>query len=339
VDQQIEDAQRVICECLGLDHSSLWQASTEDPSELVLTHLYRDPNLPPPPQRMAGTEFLPWAQAKLVAGEIISVPNTSEAPPEAGRDMETWRHFGVRSTLGLPLAIGGGGVFGVLSFDATREMRAFPEPLVKRLQLIAQLFANALDRQRAEQKLRDSETRLNLAASSANAGLWTLEPETGHVWATPKTYELFALPQSEEINLDSFLAVVHPEDRSLVSRIITEAMQSGEEPAVEYRVVRPNGDVHWIASRGRRQQGNDWEPDRLMGVSIDVTKSKRTELELLKLRERLQAESDYLKEEIRIHGHFEEIVGQSEELKNVFLQIEQVSPTDSTVLIIGETGN
>jgi hypothetical protein len=73
VDQQIEDAQRVICECLGLDHSSLWQASTEDPSELVLTHLYRDPNLPPPPQRMAGTEFLPWAQAKLVAGEIISV--------------------------------------------------------------------------------------------------------------------------------------------------------------------------------------------------------------------------------------------------------------------------
>jgi len=71
------------------------------------------------------------------------------------------------------------------------------------------------------------------------------------VWATPKTYELFALPQSEEINLDSFLAVVHPEDRSLVSRIITEAMQSGEEPAVEYRVVRPNGDVHWIASRGR----------------------------------------------------------------------------------------
>jgi len=46
VDQQIEDAQRAICECLGLDHSSLWQASTEDPGQLGLTHLYRDPELP-----------------------------------------------------------------------------------------------------------------------------------------------------------------------------------------------------------------------------------------------------------------------------------------------------
>jgi PAS domain S-box-containing protein len=338
VDQQIEDAQRAICECLRLDHSSLWQASTEHPGQLVLTHLYRDPELPPPPQRMTGTEFFPWAQAQLMAGEIISVPNTSEAPPEAARDMETWQHFGVRSTVGLPLSMGGGVVFGVLSFDATREVRACPEPLLKRLQLIAQLFANALDRKRAEQKLRDSETRLNLAAASANAGLWTLEPETGHVWATPKAYELFALPPSEEIKFDSFLAIVHLEDREMVGQIITEAMQSGKESAVEYRIVHPNGDVRWIASRGRRQSGKDREPDRLMGVSIDITESKRIELELRKLRERLEAESDYLKEEIRVRGRFEEIVGENKQLKQVFERIEQVSPTDSVVLITGETG-
>jgi formate hydrogenlyase transcriptional activator len=136
-----------------------------------------------------------------MVGEIISVPNTAEAPPEASRDRETWQRFGVKSTLGFPLSVGGGAVFGVVSFDAVREARACPEPLLKRLQLIAQLFANALERKRAEEKLRDSEARLSLTAAPTNAGLWALEVETAHIWATEKTYELFGLSPSEEIDL------------------------------------------------------------------------------------------------------------------------------------------
>ena len=222
-------------------------------------------------------------------------------------------------------------MFGVVSFDAAREVRACPEPLLKRLQLIAQVFANALERKRAEQKLRDSEARLSLAAASANAGLWTLEAETGHVWATEKTYELFGLSPGEEMNLDTFFALVHPEDRETVDQAIQEAMRSGDDSAVEYRIQRPDGSVRWIASRGRRQAGSDSEPDRLMGVSIDITESKHVEL-------RLQAESEYLKDEIEVEGRFADMVGQSIRLKKVFEQIEQVSPTDSIVLIMGETG-
>ena len=331
VDREIEDAQRAICECLGIEHSSVWQASGSDPNDLVLTHYYRDPELPPPPERMTSAEFFPWARTKLMAREIVCVPRTSEAPPDATRDMETWRRFGIKSTLGIPLSAGGGAVFGVLSFDATRQELAWPEPLQKRLQLIAQVFANALDRKHAEQKLRDSEARLSLAADSANAGLWTLEPETGRIWATEKTYELFGLTPSEGIDLNTVLSVVHLEDREKLRQSIHEAMQSGDESAIEYRVQRPDGTARWIASRGRRQAGTDGEPDRLMGVCIDVT-------ELTQLRERLQAETDYLKDEIQVHGRFDEIVGQSLELKKVFERIEQVSLTDSMVLITGETG-
>src|ERR1039458_8545184 len=331
VDREIEDAQRAICECLGLEHSSLWQTSTQNPDELVLTHLYRNPELPPPPKRMSAKEFFPWMQAKLMAGEIISLPNTAEAPPEAARDKESWQHFGMKSTLGFPLSAGGGAVFGVVSFDAAREVRACPEPLLKRLHVIAQVFANALQRKRAEIKLRDSEARLNLAAESANAGLWTLEAETGHIWATEKTYELLGLSPSEELNLDKFLELVHTEDRETVRQAIQEAVRSGHESAVEYRIQRPDGSVRWIASRGRRHAGSDSEPDRLMGVSTDITESKHVEL-------RLQAESEYLKDEIEVEGRFADIIGQSARLKKVLEQIEQVSPTNSNVLIIGETG-
>ena len=331
VDREIELAQGAICECLELEHSSLWQTSAQNPDELVLTHLYRNPELPPPPTRMRAKEFFPWMQAKLMAGEIVSVPNTAEAPPEAAKDKESWQHFGMKSTLSFPLSVGGGAVFGVVSFDAAKVARAYSEPLLKRLHVIAQVFANALERKRAEQKLRDSEARLSLAAESANAGLWTLEAETGHIWATEKMYELFGLFPRDGLNLDRFYGLVHPEDQETVRQVIEEAMRSGLDSAVEYRIQRSDGSVRWIASRGRRQAGSDSEPARLMGVSTDITESKSVEL-------RLQAESEYLKDEIEVEGRFSEIVGQSVRLKRVFEQIEQVSPTDSIVLIMGETG-
>jgi formate hydrogenlyase transcriptional activator len=338
VDREIEDAQRAICECLVIEHSAVWQTSESYPDELVLTHLYRDPGLQPPAGRMSSTEFFPWAQTKLLSRQIVCVPNTAEAPPEAKRDMESWRSFGIKSTLGIPLSAGFGAVFGVLSFDAIRQERAWPETLQKRLVLIAQVFANALERKRADQRLRESEARLSLAANSANAGLWTLEPETGQIWATEKAFELFGLAPSEPMNLNAVLSFVHLEDRERLRETIREAMRTGDESAIEYRVQRPDGTVRWIASRGRRRAVRDGEPERLMGVSIDVSESKRVELELLQLRERLQAESDYLKEEIQVRGRFDEIVGQSQPLRKVFERIEQVSPTDSMVLITGETG-
>ena len=338
VDSEIEDAQHAICKCLALDHSSLWQVSREDPDHLYLTHLYRAPELSPPPERMSGSEFFPWAQRKLQAKEIVDVPNTAEAPPEAARDMETWRQFGIKSALGIPLSVGGGPTIGVLSFDATKQERDLPEPLKKRLQLIAQVFAHALDRKNAEQKLRESEARLCLAAASAGAGLWTLEPETGRIWATEKALELFGLASNEEVSFERFLSLVHPEDREAIRQAVMEATQSEKEVSVDYGTLRPDGSVRWITSRGRLQPGPSGESERLMGVSIDITKSKRVEEELRLLKERLQAESNYLQKEVTTSGKFGDIVGQSRELKKVFERMALVASTNTVVLITGETG-
>ena len=302
-----------------------------------MTHVHRDGALPPIPSRVIARDAFPWVQAKVLAKETVCVLDTDEAPADAARDMESWREFGIRSTFCIPLSVGRGPVTGFLSFDAILQPRDWPESLREELQLVAQIFANAIDRKRAEQKLRDSEARMTLAAASAGAGLWTLEPNGGHMWATEKTYELFGLNPCGEINLDVVLAIIDPDDRDKVREAIQEAMQSGQEITMEYRVHCPDG-VRWISSRGRRHRGSDLEPDKLMGASIDITESKRIELELAKLREHLQAESDYLKEEIQVNGRFEDIVGQSKELRKVFERIEQVAPTDSTVLITGETG-
>ena len=95
---------------------------------------------------MNGEESFPWSLGKLKANKIVCVPSTTDVPPEAAMDKQSWLYYHVKSTLEFPLSAGGGPMFGVVSFDATQEERDVPEPLQKRLQLISQVFANALAR-------------------------------------------------------------------------------------------------------------------------------------------------------------------------------------------------
>lgn len=159
VDKEIEGAQRDICESLGLDLSALWQWSTETPHLFILTHLYRPLGGPPVPEPMDAQEYFPWSLQQLRAGKIIIVSSVDEAPAEAARDQETWRQFGVKTTLTFPLLAGGRPLIGALSFNDMREERKWSETLVKRLQLVAQIFTNALARKQADRELRESERR------------------------------------------------------------------------------------------------------------------------------------------------------------------------------------
>jgi transcriptional regulator with GAF, ATPase, and Fis domain len=130
-----------------------------------------------------------------------------------------------------------------------------------------------------------------------------------------------------------------------VDCVIENALKSGEDTSVEYRVIRPDGQIRWISARGRLQSETFGEPGQLMGVSVDITECKRAQEELQRsyseikeLKERIQTESDYLQEEIKHIGRYDEIVGQSKALKYVLKKVEQVAHTDSVVLITGETG-
>ncbi|MCL4203926.1 MAG: sigma 54-interacting transcriptional regulator [Pirellulaceae bacterium] len=288
VDREITEAQRCVCEFLGLDLSALWQASAKNPALLILTHLYRSFEGNPIPQQMSADEYFPWCQRQLLAGKVIRVSSLDELPREATRDGESWRHYGIKTTLTVPLSVGGGPTFGALSFNTTREKRQWPDDMVKRLQLVAQVFANALARKRFEETLRESEERLNLAADSAGAGLWSLDLATRCFWLTAKTRELFGFSADEEVTFGRFLDVVHPEDRDLIQQTVQTLVRSNREVFVEYRVLPPDGSLRWFASRGRVQSRESGEPDCLLGVSVDVTDRKRAELAI---KDRLRFES------------------------------------------------
>ena len=118
IDGAIADAQRRVCECLGLDLSALWQWSTDGPGLLTMTHIYRALEGPPLPEPMDAQEYFPMVSAATGGGQNrCSVSSMAELPAEAVRDRETLVPLrDQRAALTLPLSVGDGLPIGALSF-------------------------------------------------------------------------------------------------------------------------------------------------------------------------------------------------------------------------------
>ena len=284
IDKEIVEAQRLVCECLGLDLSALWQWSGETPRIMRMTHLYRPHGGPPAPESMYAHEYFPWCQEQLEANRTIVVSSMEDLPAEAARDREIWRHFGVKTTLTIPLSLSGGPPIGALSFNDMQKERTWSEALIQRLHLVAQMFINAIARKEYEETLRESAERLRLTTETVGAGLWVMEIDTKKVWVSPQTRELFHFAPDEEIFYESFLKVIHPGDRERVAQDVQRTVQSGELLHCDYRIALPDGSVRWIVSRGRRFLMSTERQERMMGISLDITERKGLELHLRESR-------------------------------------------------------
>ena len=343
LDDYILCALRRVCECFDLDRSTLWLLYDRETVTLQLELFYDRGGLSVPRQ-LDGRQMFPWASNKLLAGEVLAISRISDLPQEAARDRESFFLHGTKSTLLVPL-LTDGSVFGAMSFAFLREEREWPETLVGRLRLVAQIFANSLARKRAEQLMRESWTRLSLAADSANATLWTMDVGSGRIWTIEKARKMLGLALDKELSLDDFLGVIHCEDRARICRKMKRAIRNKEDFSDECRIVKPDGSVRWIICRGRMHYTASGEPERLMGASVDITERKQMEdqlcerlQEIEELKKRLEDKNIYLQEEVKQLSEQTEIVGQSAAMKKILLEAEQVALTDTTVLIMGETG-
>jgi len=121
------------------------------------------------------------------------------------------------------------------------------------------------------------EERLSLAPDSAKAHLWDLEIYSGRIRTTEKAKEFFGFAPDRELDLESFMNIVHPEDREKLRLTMEEAVRSGEDIGAEYRIVRPDGSIRWVLFRGQPYPASTGQSARLMGVSIDMTERKQVE--------------------------------------------------------------
>ncbi len=346
VESEIQDAQKRICNALNFDRSSMWQISKPNRNDLPLTHMYQyleADNLPVPKQ-LAALDSAPWTAQKILNGEIVAISSMDDLPPEAEQDRKFYQSYATKSTAVIPI-MAGGVVMGMMAFATTREERVWSAKLLLRLQVVAQVFTNAIARKRGDQALRESEARLSLAADAAGAGLWIVNIKTGIFWSTGKSKELLGLMPDEKMGFQRFLDLIHPEDREKVRKGTLKAMESRDIQRNEFRVILPNENTRWIVSLGRAYSESSVEPESMMGVFIDITRKKETECSLTKayeeikqLKDKLEAENIYLRNSGSEKNNYENIIGQNSALRKVIQKVEQVAPTDAVVLITGETG-
>jgi PAS domain S-box-containing protein len=144
------------------------------------------------------------------------------------------------------------------------------------------------ERKQAEKALRESESRLRLAQQAARVGTWEWDVATGVAVWTDMVWHLLGLEPGEGAPThERFIEFVHPEDRERARRKIREALAQGEDYENEFRIVRGDGEVLWLSSKGRVISSADGRPERMLGVNIDITERKRAEQSLEQLTGRL----------------------------------------------------
>jgi PAS domain S-box-containing protein len=202
------------------------------------------------------------------------------------------------------------------------------------------------ERKRAEEKLRRSEWNLLEAERLGHLGGWRLDVVAGTMTCTPELIRLVGVKPGEDLSKpDYWISKIHPDDRQRVHERRQLSLTSKIDYEADYRILLPDGTIKYLHSIGYPVLSETGDLLELIGTAIDTTEQVHARIalenalgEVKLLRDQLYQENLALKEEVAQASMFEEIVGSSEPIRKVLIQVAKVAPTDSTVLILGETG-
>ena len=187
------------------------------------------------------------------------------------------------------------------------------------------------DRKRAEDAARQSERELRQLIDAIPQQVFVFGSDWSPLFANRPELEYTGLTPLEAQSKDAVARIFHPEDLKKLEVLRGRATIDGAPFELEARIRGNNGQYRWFLIRDNPLRDERGRVLRWCGTRTDIEDRKQTE-------ERLEHENVALREEIDKASMFEEIVGSSEKLRRVLAHVAKVAPTDSTVLITGETG-
>src|SRR5438477_2628832 len=204
---------------------------------------------------------------------------------------------------------------------------------------VSRLIGNTLDiteQENAVQELRRRKAYMDQGQALGHTGSFGWNLSTGELIWSDETFRILGYEPTTQPTLDFVFKRVHPEDLSLVHRVIENA-KAGESLDFEHRLLLPDGSVKHVHVIARPLTSASSEVE-FVGTVMDITARKKAFEEIKVLRDELHKENIVLREELGKTSMFEEVIGTSSALQMVLARAAKVAPTDSTVLIMGETG-
>jgi len=245
---------------------------------------------------------LPEAYVKAVNGAPIGPRNGScgtamyTRKPVVVTDVMTdplWADYrelaricGLRACWSTPILAPQGDVLG--SFAMYRQETRGPRPEEMRLTQIATHIAGiAIERQRVQGTLRERDARINFAAESADLAFWVIYPEQNTAWMSDKGRKIYGFDSNLPLTRDLICSRVHPDERAAVHAAFDRACASLGIFESEHRLVLPYGKTRWVIVRGRCLEDEQGHLLELIGVTIDVSAQKQSNLQLQIQREEM----------------------------------------------------
>jgi PAS domain S-box-containing protein len=166
--------------------------------------------------------------------------------------------------------------------------------------LVGGIAIDITDRMEMEKALREQADQLRLALDSGRMGTWDWDVRTNRVIWSDNLEPIHGLPKGGfDGTFAGFQRLVHPEDRQRVEQAIHNSFQRGSLYEVEFRIIWPDGSIHWISGRGMAFTDEHGQPNRMIGTAMDVTERKLIETSLREADRRKEEFLAVLSHELR----------------------------------------
>jgi formate hydrogenlyase transcriptional activator len=221
----------------------------------------------------------------------------------------------------------------VLPDGTVKHVHSIRHPVLNDEGDLVKLVGTSIDiteRKRAEEAIRQSEAEMRQILDAAPQHIGVLGTDRSPIYLNQAMLDSLGMTLEECLTCAPS-KLFHPEDKERVDCEVLQAFSTGAEVEIEARIPRRDGVYRWFLLRYKPLRDKQEHITRWVVAAIDIDDRKQAE-------ERLQHENVALREEIDKAFMFEEIVGSSPALRAVLARVAKVAPTDSTVLITGETG-